>query len=126
LRLKVDRSIEGLRSEVNPRTSLLGERGCGCVHHCLVVSLGLAKCSVKLTCWVCGTNLSTLERGKSGSTKLVSPNTLTELATLEATHGNIDDFFVHLPYKCHQNEVASVGDCLSSCLWVACRVSFVL
>ena len=30
--------------------------------------------------------------------------------TLEATQGQIDGFFSQLPYKCHQNRVASVGD----------------
>jgi len=29
---------------------------------------------------------------------------------LEATHGQIDGFFSQLPYKCHLEEVASVGD----------------
>jgi len=32
------------------------------------------------------------------------------VATLEATQGQIDGFFRQLPYKCHQNRVASVGD----------------
>ena len=32
------------------------------------------------------------------------------VATLEATQGQIDSFFSQLPYKCHQNRVASVGD----------------
>ena len=31
-------------------------------------------------------------------------------STLEATHGQNDSFFSQLPYKCHQNRVASVGD----------------
>ena len=31
-------------------------------------------------------------------------------ATVEATQGQIDGFFRQLPYKCHQNRVASVGD----------------
>jgi len=31
-------------------------------------------------------------------------------STLEATQGQIDGFFSQLPYKCHQNRVASVGD----------------
>jgi len=30
--------------------------------------------------------------------------------SLEATQGQIDGFFSQLPYKCHQNRVASVGD----------------
>ena len=29
---------------------------------------------------------------------------------VDATQGQIDDFFSQLPYKCHQNRVASVGD----------------
>ena len=29
---------------------------------------------------------------------------------LEATQGQLDGFFSQLPYKCHQNRVASVGD----------------
>ena len=35
----------------------------------------------------------------------VDPRTI-----LEATQGQIDGFFSQLPYKCHQNRVASVGD----------------
>ena len=31
-------------------------------------------------------------------------------ATLEATQGQFDGFFSQLPYKCHQNRVASVGE----------------
>ena len=31
-------------------------------------------------------------------------------STLEATQGEMDGFFSQLPYKCHQNRVASVGD----------------
>ena len=31
-------------------------------------------------------------------------------STLEATQGQIDGFCSQLPYKCHQNRVASVGD----------------
>jgi hypothetical protein len=30
--------------------------------------------------------------------------------TLEATFGQIDGFLSQLPYKCHQNRVASEGD----------------
>ena len=30
--------------------------------------------------------------------------------TLETTQGQIDGFFSQLPYKCHQNRVASVRD----------------
>jgi len=29
---------------------------------------------------------------------------------LETTQGQMDGFFSQLPYKCHQNRVASVGD----------------
>jgi len=29
---------------------------------------------------------------------------------LEATQGQIDDFLSQLPYECHQNRVAYVGD----------------
>ena len=29
--------------------------------------------------------------------------------TLETTRGQIDGFFSQLPYKCHQNRVATVG-----------------
>ena len=32
------------------------------------------------------------------------------LTTLETTQRKMDGFFSHLPYKCHQNRVASVGD----------------
>ena len=32
------------------------------------------------------------------------------LTTLKATQGQIDGFFSQLPYECHQNRVASVGD----------------
>ena len=31
-------------------------------------------------------------------------------SALEATQGQMDGFFSQLPYKCHQNRVASVGD----------------
>ena len=31
-------------------------------------------------------------------------------SALEATQGQIDGFFSQLPYKCHQNWVASEGD----------------
>ena len=33
-----------------------------------------------------------------------------EGSTLEATQGQFHGFFSQLPYKCHQNRVASVGD----------------
>ena len=44
-------------------------------------------------------------------------------STLEATQGKIDGFFSQLPYKCRQNRVASVGDWLVICPWVASRVA---
>ena len=33
------------------------------------------------------------------------------LSALEATQGQMDCFFGQLPYTCHLEEVASVGDC---------------
>ena len=32
-----------------------------------------------------------------------------DYSALEATQGQVDGFFSQLPYKCHQNRVASVG-----------------
>ena len=43
-------------------------------------------------------------------------------ATLETTQGQLDGFFGQLPYKCCLPEVASVGDCLKICPWVASRM----
>ena len=40
----------------------------------------------------------------------IEPWALGTKPTLEATQGQIDGFFGQLPYKCHQNRVASVGD----------------
>jgi hypothetical protein len=54
----------------------------------------------QLTCWVCGTNPSNLERGRAE----------TRRTALEATQGHMDGFFGQLPYKCHLEEVVSVGD----------------
>jgi len=43
--------------------------------------------------------------------KEVSGNRLPAVqSALEATQGQIDGFFSQLPYKCHLEEVASVGD----------------
>ena len=42
--------------------------------------------------------------------------------TLEAIQGQIAGFFGQVPYKCHQNRVASVGDGLKICSWVTSRV----
>jgi len=41
----------------------------------------------------------------------------------EATQGHMDGFCSQLPYKCHQNRVASVGDWLKLCPWVIPRVA---
>ena len=43
--------------------------------------------------------------------------------TLEATPRQVDGFFSQLPYKCHQNRMASVGDRPEICPWVTSRVS---
>jgi hypothetical protein len=43
-------------------------------------------------------------------------------ATLDTTQGQIDGFFSQLPYKCHQDWVASVGDWLEIGPWVASSV----
>ena len=43
-------------------------------------------------------------------------------SVLEATQGQIDGFFSQLPFKCYPLEVASVGDSLKICPWVAFSV----
>ena len=43
-------------------------------------------------------------------------------ATLEATQGQIDGLCGQHPNKCHQNQVACVGDGLKICPWVTSRV----
>jgi hypothetical protein len=43
--------------------------------------------------------------------------------TLEASQGYIDGFSNQLPFKFHHNRVASVGDYLRICPWVASRVA---
>ena len=43
-------------------------------------------------------------------------------SALEATQGQIDGFFGQLPYKYHQNRVASVGECVKICPRLICRV----
>ena len=43
-------------------------------------------------------------------------------AALEATQGQIDGIFSQLPYKCHLEEVASVGDWLKMCPGLDSRV----
>jgi hypothetical protein len=45
-----------------------------------------------------------------------------ERTTLETTQGPKDGLFSLLPFKCHLPEVASVGDWLNICPWVASRV----
>jgi len=47
----------------------------------------------------------------------------TDITALEATQGQMDGFFSQLPYKCHQNRVASVGCWLTICPWVTSRVA---
>ena len=44
--------------------------------------------------------------------------------TLETTQGQVDGSFSQLPFKFHLPEVASVGDCLEICPWVASRVAY--
>ena len=41
---------------------------------------------------------------------------------LEAAQGQMDGFFCQLPYACHFEEVASVGDCLEICPQLDSRV----
>ena len=58
---------------------------------------------------VCG-DLWRMNSQKRGSAVNTLPDGCEEAATLEATQVQIDGFFSQLPYKCHQNRVASVGD----------------
>ena len=44
------------------------------------------------------------------------------LTTLKTTQGQIDGFFSQFPFNCYLPEVASVGDGLEICPWVASRV----
>ena len=44
------------------------------------------------------------------------------VSILEASQGQIDGFFSQLPFKYNLPEVASVGDFLKICPWVASRV----
>ena len=44
---------------------------------------------------------------------------------LEVTQGQNDSFFSQLSYKCHLEEVASVGDYFKICPWVTSRVVWV-
>ena len=43
--------------------------------------------------------------------QIETPGGMRALASLEATQGQIDGDLSQLPYKCHQNRVASVGEC---------------
>ena len=45
------------------------------------------------------------------------------VSALEATQGQMDGFFSRPPYKCHFEEVASVGDLLSICPQLDSRVA---
>ena len=45
-------------------------------------------------------------------------------AALEATQGQMDGFFSQLSYKCHLEEVASVGDLLKICPQLESRVGY--
>jgi len=44
--------------------------------------------------------------------------------TLETTQGRIDGLLGQHPFKCYLQEVATVGDCLAICRWVASRVGW--
>ena len=44
------------------------------------------------------------------------------MTTLETTQGQIDHLFTQLPFRCYLTEVASAGDRLKICPWVASRV----
>ena len=46
--------------------------------------------------------------------------------TLGIIQGQIDGFFSQLPFKCYLPEVASVGDSLQICPWVASRAAHML
>ena len=48
-------------------------------------------------------------------TEFISP-------VLETTQRQMDGLLSQPPYKCYLPEVASVGDCLKICPWVASRV----
>jgi len=50
------------------------------------------------------------EAWAAGTVRLGPDGLLTRSAALEATQGQSDGFFSQLPYKCHQNWVASVGE----------------
>ena len=53
------------------------------------------------------TDLARSEVMKSGSDM---PSGRSSMFTVISTQGQIDGFFSQLPYNCHQNRVASVGD----------------
>ena len=45
-----------------------------------------------------------------GTALHISPEEMVTLPALKATQGQMDGFFNQLPYKCHLEKVASVGD----------------
>ena len=51
------------------------------------------------------------------------PSTPHSKSTLETTEGQIDGFCSKLSFKCCLTELASVGDWLNICPWVAFRVA---
>jgi len=48
--------------------------------------------------------------GAAGSGRVRADAVCMRGAALEATQGHMHGFFSQLPYKCHLEEVASVGD----------------
>jgi len=47
---------------------------------------------------------------KGGAVAYERGNPVVRVPTLEATQGQVDGFSGQVPYKCHLNRVASVGD----------------
>ena len=65
-----------------------------------------------------GDRLETLHRRNAPRTMCIAfrvENFGVWVSALEATQGQMDGFFSRLPYKCHLEEVASVGDWLKIC-----------
>ena len=58
----------------------------------------------------------------SPSISPMCPSSCVSTATLETTQGQTDGLFRQLPFKYYLPEVASVGDWLQICPWVASRV----
>ena len=71
-------------------------------------SLGMGGGAVWHKAWGVGFRVKGFGRRVCGSGFIVQGVGLR--STLEATHGQIDGLFSQLPYKGHQNRVASVGD----------------